>query len=86
MKSDHNYPSLVLLKRSKNKLSNLYVVFSADPGFTWGGPTPKCYYFAIFFAENCMRMKEFGPHSGGALPWRPFRSATGFIFGHINWL
>ena len=21
----------------------------------------KCYYFAIFLAENCMKMKEFGP-------------------------
>ena len=31
-------------------------------------PTPKVgvltYYFAFFFAENCMKMKEFGPQGG----------------------
>ena len=38
----------------------------ADLGFPRGwAPTPdecaQTYYFAIFFVENCMRMKEFGP-------------------------
>ena len=36
----------------------------ADPGFFRGGcaNSQKCYYFSsFFFAENCMKMKEFGP-------------------------
>ena len=41
----------------------------ADPGFSPGGaPTPKIFHI---FAENCMKMKEFGPPGGGARPWRP---------------
>ena len=38
----------------------------ADPGFSRGGcaNSQKCYYFSIFFAENCMKMKEFGPPGG----------------------
>ena len=30
--------------------------------------------FCIFFAENCMEMKEFGPGGGGMCPWRPLGS------------
>ena len=30
---------------------------------------PKVLLFFKFFAENCMKMKEFGPQ--GACPWRP---------------
>ena len=42
----------------------------ADPGFSRGGATTaKLGLFCKFFAENCMKMKEFGP--GGARPWRP---------------
>ena len=51
-----------------------------------GAPTPKVLLFCNFLAENCMKMKEFGPQGGGARPWFPLRSANGFIFGHINWL
>ena len=44
----------------------------ADPGFPGGGATPEggapTYYFAIFFAENCMKMKEFGPRGGSTRP------------------
>ena len=49
------------------------VVFSvADPGFSPGGaPTPKIAIIFHIFAENCMKMKEFGPPGGGARPWRP---------------
>ena len=32
--------------------------------------TPKSAIIFLFFAENCMKMKEFGSH-GGARPWRP---------------
>ena len=36
-----------------------------DPGFPGGAQTPKVgvltYYFAHFFAENCTKIKEFGP-------------------------
>ena len=31
-----------------------------------GAPTPKNLLFSWFFAENCMKMKEFGPPGGGA--------------------
>ena len=36
-----------------------------------GAPTPKNAIIFQFFAENCMKMKEFGPPGGGARPWRP---------------
>ena len=38
-----------------------------------GAPTRKNLLFSRFFAENCMKMKEFGPPGGGggARPWRP---------------
>ena len=43
----------------------------ADPGFSPGGaPTPKSAIIFQFFAENCMKMKEFEPPGGGR-PWRP---------------
>ena len=35
----------------------------------WGRHLPKSYYFAIF-AENCMKMKEFGPERG--IPGAPY--------------
>ena len=31
-----------------------------------GAPTPKIATIFQFFAENCMKMKEFGPPGGGA--------------------
>ena len=34
-----------------------------------GAPIPKLGLFCNFFAENCMKMKEFGPQ-GGARPRR----------------
>ena len=37
-----------------------------------GAPTPKIAIIFQFFAENCMKMKEFGPPGGcvpGAPPW-----------------
>ena len=50
----------------------LYALSVADPGFSPGGaPTPKSAIIFQFFAENCMKMKEFGPPGGGARPWRP---------------
>ena len=48
------------------------VIAVADPGFSPGGaPTPKIAIIFHIFAENCMKMKEFGPPGGGARPWRP---------------
>ena len=48
----------------------------ADPGRGGGVPTPKNAIIFQFFAENCMKMKEFGPRGGarvpGAPPWIPF--------------
>ena len=40
----------------------------ADPGFSPGGaPTPKSTIVFQFFAENCMKMKEFGPGGRASL-------------------
>ena len=36
-----------------------------------GGPTPKSVIIFIFFAENCMKMKEFGPQGGARVPGAP---------------
>ena len=37
----------------------------ADPGFSRGGaPITKFGLFFKFFAEDCMKMKEFGPPGG----------------------
>ena len=45
----------------------------ADPGFSRGGgaPTPKIAIIFHIFAENCMKMKEFGPPGGARVPGGP---------------
>ena len=44
-----------------------------------GAPTPKLVLFCFFFfAENCMKMKEFGPGGGGS-SLAPPGSANGII-------
>ena len=45
----------------------------ADPGFSLGGgaPTPKIAIIFHIFAENCMKMKEFGPPGGARVPGAP---------------
>ena len=49
----------------------------ADPGFSPGGaPTPKSAIIFQFFAENCMKMKEFGPPGGARVPGAPLGSAN----------
>ena len=49
------------------------IISVADPVFSRGGaPTPKIAIIFQFVAENCMKMKEFGPPGGGASlapPW-----------------
>ena len=40
-------------------------------------PTPKLVLLCNFFAENCMKMKEFGPAGGASLA--PPGSANGII-------
>ena len=43
-----------------------------------GAPTPKSpIIFQFFFAENCMKMKEFGPPRGVHVPGAPVGSANG---------
>ena len=50
----------------------LFHLAVADPGFSRGGaPIPKLGLFCKFFAENWMKMKEFGSGTRGARPWRP---------------
>ena len=36
-----------------------------------GAQTPKIAIIFQIFAENCIKMKEFGPPGEGARPWRP---------------
>ena len=36
-----------------------------------GAPTPKSSIIFQFFAENCMKMKEFGPPGGARVPGAP---------------
>ena len=49
----------------------------ADPGFSPGGaPTPKIAIIFHIFAENCMKMKEFGPPGGRASLAPPLGSAN----------
>ena len=44
----------------------------ADPGFSPGGaPTPKIAIIFHIFAENCMKMKEFGSPGGARVPGAP---------------
>ena len=45
-----------------------------------GAPTPKVGVLTYFLAQNCMKMKEFGPPGAGARPWCPLRSATNIYF------
>ena len=55
-----------------NILSNGIRITVADPGFSPGGaPTPKSAIIFQFFAENCMKMKEFGPPGGARIPGAP---------------
>ena len=68
----------------------------ADPGFSSGGggaPTPKMGLFFQLFAENCMKMKEFGPPGGGAslappldppMKWKHHFIELSFCLGHCN--
>ena len=56
-------------------LSNYISV--VDPGFSPGGaPTPKIAIIFHIFAENCMKMKEFGPPGGHASLAPPLGSAN----------
>ena len=49
----------------------VYIDAVADPGFSPGGaPNPKIAIIFQIFAENCMKMKKFGP-PWGARPWSP---------------
>ena len=66
----------------------------ADPGFSPGGaPTPKIAIIFHIFAENCMKMKEFGPPGGRAslappldLPMVHMRSHTLIVIWHMQFM
>ena len=54
----------------QKSFSSIYSV--ADPGFSPGGaPTPKIAIIFHIFAENCMKMKEFGSPGGARIPGAP---------------
>ena len=61
-------------------------------GFQWriedfpdvGTPTPKLELFGKFFAENCTKMKEFGPPGGGGIPRAPLDpSVVSRVHSHL---
>ena len=53
-------------------LAKIHLHAVADPGFSPGGaPTPKIAIIFHIFAENCMKMKEFGPPGGARVPGAP---------------
>ena len=55
------------IKREKG-WENAHLLTVADPGFSRGvALTPKLGLFYKYFAENCMKMKEFGPRGGVSL-------------------
>ena len=61
------------LKRTGHTFVNLLLLTLpvANPGFSRGErQLPKVLLFFHFFAENCMKKKEFGPGGGVARPWR----------------
>ena len=51
-----------------------------------GAPTPKIAIIFHIFAENCMKMKEFGPQGGRASLAPPLGSANGLFWSCIFWL
>ena len=48
-----------------------------------GAPTPKIDIIFQFFAENCMKMKEFGPPGGARVPGAPPRSANEYCKNNV---
>ena len=50
-----------------------------------GAPTPKIAIIFQNFAENCMKMKEFGPPGGARVPGAPLRSANASARGWNLW-
>ena len=60
---------------------NYLTLSVADPGFSPGGvPTPKIAIIFHIFAENCMKMKEFGPPGGRVSLVPPLGSANDYSY------
>ena len=60
-----------------NLAGNCIHVSGGSRIFPGGAPTPKIAIIFHIFAENCMKMKEFGPPGGGArVPGAPLGSAN----------
>ena len=50
-----------------------------------GAPTPKNAVIFQLFAENCMKMKEFGPPGGARVPGAPLGSANVKVYSKKFW-
>ena len=63
----------------------IIIIIEVDPGFPRVRGTNSqsgCVnqLFSTFLAENCMKMKEFGPEEGCAFPAPPLGSANGHCY------
>ena len=65
---------MAMVSHHKGKVSVCPQSASCSGGsriFPGGAPTPKSAIIFQFFAENCMKMKEFGPPGGARVPGAP---------------
>ena len=78
--------SYILISSSKNKffttMSGKASIHSGRSRIFLSGvhQLPKVLLFCIFFTENCMKMKEFGPPGGHASLASPLRSANDSVW------
>ena len=73
------YQNFILTIFCDESSYNVFTLPVADPEFSPGGaPTPKSAIIFQNFAENCIKMKEFGP-PGGERPWHPLGSANAYF-------
>ena len=71
LRSQHAFLKLFSNRWRRHKSERKYQQWRIQDFPQGGAPTPKIAIIFQIFAENCMKMKEFGPPGGGARPWRP---------------